>query len=82
MAVILKSIMCGPRGSFQAGQQAEFDAQTERELVQGGYAEYLTPPAPVERAVVAPAVEHAVAPQQPNPVAPTRPETRNPRRGR
>ena len=66
MAVILKSTMCGPRGSFQAGQRAEFDTQTEHDLVQGGYAEYLgKPPAPVERAVAAPAVEHAVAPQQP-----------------
>ena len=65
MSVILKSTMCGPRGSFQAGQHVEFDAQTERDLVQGGYAEYLSPPAPVERAVIAPAVEQAVALQQP-----------------
>lgn len=73
MAVILKTTMCGPRGSFQAGMQAEFDAKTEQDLVRGGYAEYVGAP-PVERAVLT-VPEHAVAPAQPS--APQRP-----RRGR
>ena len=68
MTIILKTTMCGPHGSFQAGQRADLDAKTERDLVMGGYATDVSPRQTItlpERAVVAPAVEHAVAPQQP-----------------
>jgi len=71
MTIILKTTMCGPLGSFQAGQRVDLDTKTERDLVQGGYATDVSPRLP-ERAVIAPAVEQAVAPEQPQ----------RPRRGR
>lgn len=66
MTVRLKSTMAGPRGTFQSGTVTDFDADTERDLVAGGYAEYVgVPPQPVrEQSVVAP-VERAVSLAQP-----------------
>ena len=65
MTILLKTTMCGPLGSFQAGERVDLDAKTERDLVQGGYATDVSPRLP-ERAVVAPAVEQAVALAQPH----------------
>lgn len=82
MTIRLKSTMAGPRGTFQSGDVTTFDADTERDLVQGGYAEYVgQPPQPVrEQAVVAP-VEHAES--QARPTIPQPQAGRSvPRRGR
>ena len=38
MQVKLKTTMCGPNGSFQAGQKIDVDASVGKELVSGGYA--------------------------------------------
>lgn len=66
MTVRLKSTMAGPRGTFQSGDVTEFDADTERDLVQGGYAEYVCqPPQPAREQAVATPVEHAVSPAHP-----------------
>lgn len=66
MTVRLKSTMAGPRGTFQSGDVTEFDADTERDLVEGGYAEYVGQPSQParEQAVIAP-VEQAVGAGQP-----------------
>lgn len=81
MTVRLKSTMAGPRGTFQSGTVTDFDADTERDLVHGGYAEYVgQPSAPVrEQAVVAP-VEHAVGAG--NPIPQPQPSRNTQRRGR
>jgi hypothetical protein len=66
--ITYKSIACGPSGSFQPGEKRHDVPDAEAAaLVNGGYAAYADSPrpAPVERAVITPAVEQAVAPEQP-----------------
>ncbi len=38
MAVILRSLLAGPDGVYQAGARATFSPEFERALVEGGYA--------------------------------------------
>ncbi len=40
----MKKTSAGPEGSFDAGKIYDVDIRQARELVSGGYAEYLKPP--------------------------------------
>lgn len=71
MAVILRTMMSGPSGSFPPGSRAEFDAATERQLVDGGYAVFEKPATRGEMAAMRPA-ETAAMPVQPQPTPETR----------
>ena len=53
MRVRMKSIMSGPTGSYQPGQEVDFDEKTAKGLVAGGFAEPVK--ASAERAVKSPA---------------------------
>lgn len=72
MTVILKTVLCGPCGSFQPGEHT-FDDAMERDLVRGGYAEYArrpaAAPAPVPHEVAVLTAPEVRAPviQQPQP---------------
>jgi hypothetical protein len=46
MKVRLRERMAGPQGNYAPGQVADVSAETAEELVSGGYAEYVNPPAP------------------------------------
>ena len=58
----LLTVMSGPAGSFQPGVH-EFDAATEKALIEGGYAEPVDPPkgAAVETATARPGENTAQA---------------------
>lgn len=61
MKVKLRTLYCGPRGSFQPGQTVDFDEASAQALIAGGYGEASGPaasprpaPAEVETAALTP----------------------------
>lgn len=46
MKVKLRTLYCGPRGSFQPGQTVDFDEASAKELIAGGYGEAIGSAAP------------------------------------
>lgn len=74
MAIILRTVLSGPKGCFQPGRHDTFTHDEERALIEGGYAEAVAPPP--ERAILTVPQKAVVAP-------PEQAASRNiPRRGR
>ena len=67
MRIKYKSTSCGPQGSFQPGDERETDEQEGGALVQGGYAEDITPREVREQTIASAAPEQAVSMAQPRP---------------
>ena len=61
MTIKLRTVLSGPKGVYQPGIHS-LDADMERQLVDGGYAEYVAvaAPAPEREVVIAP--EYAIPP--------------------
>lgn len=62
MAVILRTILAGPKGAHQPGERLELDAESERALVDGGFAVYAKDPVRAEAAVIVPRENAAMPP--------------------
>ncbi len=63
MKVKLRTLYCGPRGSFQPGQVVDFDEAHAKELIAAGYA-VAGGPAPVPRPAPVEVETAVLAPQR------------------
>ena len=52
MKVKLKTCMCGPKGSFRAGDIITVEAQNGKDLISGGYADMIMEDRKVETASI------------------------------
>jgi len=80
MRVMMKTLECGPLGSFPAGSQREVTEEHGRQLVAGGYAVDITPKAAVDTADVVVTETAAVVADEIATIAPV--ETRKGRRNK